>query len=162
MGVVGQWLLGNCSEHCVQLMQLMAGLAQSWVRVMGLHLDLPIVCCSAPLFIWQSASPSEYSVGSSTWNLLLTTPYGHSRKPHHLLLLFKWQLNHSSWVTYVQISYYFNTLLTGLYSVFFFLDCWTPPKAKNPNHSHLFLVSCTEALKDVAYLIFSLLFVFFI
>lgn len=35
-------------------------------------------------------------------------------------------------------------------------------KSKKANHIHLFFISCTKALKDVAYLIFSLLFVFFI
>lgn len=35
-------------------------------------------------------------------------------------------------------------------------------ESKKANHIHLFFISCTKALKDVAYLIFSLLFVFFI
>lgn len=35
-----------------------------------------------------------------------------------------------------------------------------PTKSKKANHIHLFFVSCTKALKGLAYLIFSLLFIF--
>lgn len=63
-------------------------------------------------------------------------------------------------MTYVQISYYFSTLFTGLYSVFFILDCWTPPTAKMQTTSTCF---CYHVQKhfETWYILSSLFFVLF-